>query len=246
MWHAMTQPPPGPPRPRPGPTSRDARAGAAALVLGGLVLVPVPFLQNTVTSPDENVAFALAANSTAWRASMLLAILSVALLVFGSFALYSHLRRTRARRFARAGLLVTVGFLLIFVPMYGFAAFVAPAVGALLESGQPNAVDVMDQTFKEPLIAVPFFAGILYNLGYVLTGIAIWRSQTLSKWGGLAFAIAGVLGIPAFLDVPWAQNVTPLVLATGTLVVGTNLWQREREHEQHDRARLPDSNADVH
>jgi hypothetical protein len=223
---------------RPGfePAARDALAGAAALILGGLVLVPVPFLQNTVTSPDENAAFALAANSTAWRASMLLATLSVPLLVFGSFSIYSHLRRTRARRLARAGLLVTVGLLLIFMPMYGFAAFVAPAVGALLESGQANAVDVMDQTFKEPLIAIPFFAGILCNLGYVLTGVAIWRSQALPKWGGLAFAIAGTLGIPAFLDVRWAQNVTPLVLATGTLIVGVSLWQREREH--HDRPRF--------
>jgi hypothetical protein len=223
----MTGTPEGTTRPPSEPATQDAFAGAAALVLGGLVLVPVPFLQNTVTSPDENVAFALGANSTGWRVSMLLAILSVPLLVFGSFALYFHLRRTRARRFAGAGFLVTVGFLLIIVPMYGFAAFVAPAVGVLLESGQPNAVAVMDQAFKEPLIAVPFVAGILYNLGYVLTGIAIWRSRTLSKWGGLAFAIAGILGIPAFLDVSWAQNVTPLVLATGTLVVGANLWQRE-------------------
>ena len=210
--------------------AHDAKAGAAALVLGGLVLVPVPFLQNTVTSPDENAAFAMGANTASWRLSMLLAMLSVPFLVFGLFTLYSHLRRTRARRSARAGLAVTVGFLLLFVPMYSFAAFVVPAVGALLEAGQPNAVDVMDQTFKEPLIAIPFFAGILYNLGYVLTGIAVWRSATLSKWGGLALAIAGVVGVPAFLDVPWAQNVTPIVLAAGTLIVGANLWVREREH----------------
>jgi hypothetical protein len=218
-------------RPLSEPAAQDARAGAAALVLGGLVLVPVPFLQNTVTSPDENVAFALAANSTAWRVSMLLAIVSVPLLVFGSFALYSHLRRTRARGLARAGLVVTVALLLIFVPMYGFAAFVTPAVGALLDAGQSNAVDVMDQTFKEPLIAIPFFAGILYNLGYVLTGVAVWRSRTLTKWGGLAFVIAGVLGIPAFLDVPWAQNVTPFVLAAATLTVGASLWVREHPSE---------------
>jgi hypothetical protein len=226
----MTETVLGPARRRSEPATRDARAGAAALILAGLVLVPVPFLQNTVenTSPEENIAFALGANSAAWRASMLLAMLSVPLLVFGSFALYSHLRLTPARRPARAGIVVTVGLLLLFVPMYGFAAFVAPAVGALLEAGQPSAVDVMDQTFKEPLIALPFLAGILYNLGYVLTGIAVWRSRTLSRWGGLALVIAGLLGIPAFLDVPWAQNVTPFVLAAGTLIVGKNLWTAAR------------------
>jgi hypothetical protein len=175
------------------------------------------------------VAFALGADTTAWRISMLFAIVSVPLLLFGSFGLYSHLRRTRARMPARAGLVVTVGFLLLFAPMYGFAAFVVPAVGALLDAGQPNPVDVMDQTFKEPLIVVPFFAGILYNLGYVLTGIAVWRSGTLVKWGGLAFVAAGILGIPAFLDVPWAQNVAPFVLAAATLLVGRSLWARARE-----------------
>jgi hypothetical protein len=217
-------------RRRSEPAAGDARAGAVALVLGGLVLVPVPFLQNIPTDPDQNVAFALGANTAAWRTSMLLAMLSVPLLVFGSFALYSHLRHTRARRSARAGLVVTVGFLLFYVPMYSFAAFVVPSVGALIEAGQPNAVNVMDQTFEEPLIAIPFFAGILYNLGYVLTGFAVWRSATLSKWGGLALVIAGVLGVPAFLDVPWAMNVTPIVLALGTLIVGASLWVHEREH----------------
>jgi hypothetical protein len=81
----------------------------------------------------------------------------------------------------------------------------------------------------EPLIAIPFFAGILYNLGFVLTGFAVWRSGTLLKWGGLAFVAAGVLGVPAFLDVTWAQNLSPFVFAVATLLAGTSLWARARE-----------------
>jgi len=119
--------------------------------------------------------------------------------------------------------------------MYGFAAFVEPAAGALIEAGQTDAVEVMDQTFKEPLIAIPFLAGIHYNLGYVLTGVAVWRSGTLLKWGGPAFVAAGVLGIPAFLDVTWTQNLTPFVLAVATLLVGTSLWTRARESDDRSR-----------
>ena len=59
----------------------------------------------------------------------------------------------------------------------------------------------------------------------MLTGVAVWRSGTLWKWGGLLLAISGVVGIPAFLDVPWAQNVAPLVGAVTMLVIGASLWR---------------------
>jgi hypothetical protein len=206
------------------PRARDLRTGATALILAGLVLVPVPFLQSIPTGPSENVAFALGANTMSWRVSMLLAMVSVPLLVFGLFSLYSHLSRTGARRLARVGLVLSVGLLLLFVPMYGFAAFVVPAVGEVIASGQPDAVDVMAQTFKEPFIAIPFLSGILLNVGYVLTGIAVWRSGTLVKWGGLIFALAGIIGVPAFLDVPVAQNVAPIVFAAGSSLIGISLW----------------------
>jgi hypothetical protein len=211
-----------------GARARDVRAGATALILAGLVLVPVPFLQNIPTDPEENVAFALGANSTSWRVSMLLAMVSVPLLVYGFFTLYSHLARTHSRGLARVGLVTSVGLLLLFVPMYGFAAFVVPAIGEVIASGQPDAVDVMEQTFKEPFIAVPFLCGIFLNFGYVLTGIAVWRSRTLWKWGGVILAVAGIVGVPAFLDIPAAQNVAPIVFAAGTTIIGVGLWKRAR------------------
>lgn len=204
--------------------SLDRRAGATALILSGLVTAPVPFLQNIPTDPSQNEAFALGASTLSWRVSMLLAMVAVPLLVFGSFTLYSHLAHTSARRLARIGLVMSVGLLLLFVPMYGFAAFVVPAVGEVIASGQADAVDVMAQTFKEPFIAVPFLSGIFLNLGYVLTGIAVWRSGTLVKWGGLIFVMAGIIGVPAFLDIPVAQNIAPIVFAVGTSLIGISLW----------------------
>lgn len=206
--------------------ARRIQAGALALVLSGLALVPVPFLQNIPTAPNQNVAFAMGANTLGWRLSMILTFIYAALLVFGSFALYAHLARTRAERWAFAGLVVTVAFLLLSLPVGGFAAYVVPAVGVLIESGHPDAVEVLTQTFEEPFIVIPFLSGVLTNVGFVLTGVAVWRSGALWKWGALLYVTAGVAGIPAFLDVPWAQNVTPLILAAATLAVGISLWRR--------------------
>jgi hypothetical protein len=203
--------------------ARRIRPGALALVLSGLALVPVPFLQNIPTNPEQNVAFALGANTLAWRFSLVLAFIYFALLVLGSFALYARLARTRVERWAFAGLVVTVGFLVLYIPITGFAAYVVPAVGVLIEGGHADAVEVMEQTFREPFAAVSFLSGILYYVGIVLTGVAVWRSETLWRWGGLLYIVSGVVGIPAFLDVPFAQNVAPLVWAAA--VVGVSLWR---------------------
>jgi hypothetical protein len=82
-------------------SAQRIRLGAHALVLSGVVLVPVPFLQNVPTNPEQNVAFALGANTLAWRFSLVLA--------FIYFALYAHLARTRVERWAFAGLVVPSG-----------------------------------------------------------------------------------------------------------------------------------------
>ena len=118
---------------------------------------------------------------------------------------------------------MTVGFLVLYIPITGFAAYVVPAVGVLIEGGHADAVEVMEQTFREPFAAVSFLSGILYYVCIVLTGVAVWSSETLWRWGGLLYIVSGVVGIPAFLDVPFALNVAPLVWAAA--VVGVSLWR---------------------
>jgi hypothetical protein len=215
-------------------TARDAspwlqrclRAGAVALILGGIASAMVPlFTAGIPTAPEHNIAFAQAANTLGWRLGMTVALVYQVLLVLGSLALYVHLAQSSAERWAFAGLVVTVCFTMLFVPMMGFAAFVVPAVGALIEAGHADAVAVMDQTFREPFAVVPFLGGILVNLGPILTGVAVWRSGALPKWTGLLLIGGGVLGVPAFLDVPQAQLVAPLVGGSAMIVVGVSLWK---------------------
>ena len=204
---------------------RYMRAGAVALILGGIASALVPLGTTGVpTTPEQNVAFATGANSWGWRVAMMLALVYENSLVLGSLALYLHLAQTRAERWAFAGLVVTVGCTLLFLPMMGFAAFVVPAVGALIEAGHTDAVAVMDQTFREPFAVFPFLGGVFVNIGLILNGIAIWRSGTLPKWAGLLLIGGGVLGIPAFLDVPNTQ--ASLVIGSALIAVGVSLWKQ--------------------
>ena len=203
--------------------------GAIALILAGLTLIPQGILTaNVPSAPEQNLEFASLANSFSYRFSMMLVGISLALFILGVFALYAHLSQTKQEKMAFAGLIVTVGFLALFLPIIGFAAFVVPAIGALVEQGHTEMFAVMDETFKEPFLPIQFLAGILWNIGNILLGIAVWRSGTLWKWGGLLFIIYGVVGIPSFLDVKVFQVVSPTVGGLAQIAVGISLWRSGR------------------
>jgi hypothetical protein len=204
--------------------SKRVSLGGIALILAGLTLIPQGILTaNVPSSPQQNLEMAVGANSFNYRFGMTLAGISLALFLLGVFALYAHLSQTKQERVAFAGLIVTVGFLGLFLPLIGFASYVVPATGILVEQGRVEMVAVMEQIFVEPFIVVPFLAGILWNIGNILMGIAIWRSGTLWKWGGLLFILYGVVGIPAFLDVKVFQILATLLGGLALMAVGVSL-----------------------
>jgi hypothetical protein len=202
------------------------RLGVLALILAGLTLAPIGILMRSVpTAPANNLKFATGANSFSWRIGMALAGLSLALLILGTLALYAHLSRTKEERLAFAGMVMTIGFVALYLPVIGFAAYVVPAIGRLAAQGHEEMIQVMDQTFKEPFLFIPFFGGILWNVGSMLLGVAIWRSKALWPWGGLLYIAYGVLGIPSFLDAKVLQIVAPLVGGAAQITVGLSLWR---------------------
>lgn len=198
--------------------------GGIALILAGLALIPQGVLsRNVPTAPARNLEFATAANSFEYRLGMMLVGLSLPLFVLGVFALYAYLSRTSHEKLALAGLAITVGFLVLFLPITGFAAFVVPAIGRLVEQGKPEMIAVMDQTFLEPFLPIQFLSGILWNIGNMLMGLAIWRSKILWKWSGFLFIVYGVVGIPAFLDVGAFQLVSPVLGGLAQITAGVSL-----------------------
>jgi hypothetical protein len=198
--------------------------GGIALILAGLALIPQGILsRNVPTAPERNLEFAIGANSFEYRLGIMLAGISLALFVLGVFALYAYLSRSSHEKLAFAGMAITVGFLVLFLPITGFAAFVVPAIGRLVEQGKPEMIAVMDQTFLEPFLPIQFLSGILWNIGNIVIGLAIWRSKILWKWSGFLFMVYGVVGIPAFLDVKAFQLVSPALGGLAQITAGVSL-----------------------
>ena len=107
----------------------------------------------------------------------------------------------------------------------GFATVVVPAAGVVIsQGGGQDAVRVLDQVFREPALYPVFFGGLLYDIGLIIMSVAVWRSQTLSRWAAALLAAAGVLGVPA-LDVNVFQRIVPLVFVAALLALAAAIWR---------------------
>lgn len=129
-------------------------------------------------------------------------------------------------RLAFVALVVTVGCLGMFLPLLGYAAYIVPAVGSLAQQGHPEMIQVMDQTFREPFILIPFFGFIVWSVGIILLGIAIWRSGHLWKWSGLLFVLSAVTSVP--LDIEVLSLASSILLGLAQLTVGVALFRAVR------------------
>jgi hypothetical protein len=206
---------------------RRLRAGALAFVLAALLTLPVLFVVHPPTDPAHNREFALSANTFSYRLGWSLQIYALTPMVLGMFAIYGALAGTRARRWALAGLVVTVGGACLLLPGTGFAAFVMPAAGVLISQGhEQDVLRLLDQVFQEPGWIAVFLGGIVHNLGLVVMGVAVWRSNALPRWAGVLLAAAGVVGLPAFLDITLAQEIGSAVSVAAFLALAAGLWQR--------------------
>jgi hypothetical protein len=217
------------------PANRIPLGGIALVAAGIAVLIAVlfssqskpPFSQELKDAPNaEQLQVALEATSFAYRLGLAMGPVFIAFLIPGTVALYASLARTQQEKLAFAGMVVTVFFLALFLPIIGFAAYVFPAIGELVAQGQTEMIAVMDQTTREPFIIIPFLGGFLWYIGLALMGAAVWRSGILWKWGGFLLIINGVLGIPAFvLDITILNNLAGMVGAIGLVGLGISLFQ---------------------
>jgi hypothetical protein len=203
------------------------RAGAIAFVLAALMNLPVLFAVHPPTDPDHNREFALGANTLSYRLAWSLQVYALTAVILGMFALYATLAPTPARRWAMAGLILTVCGACFVLVGGGFAIIVVPAAGLLISQGhEQDVVRLLDQVYREPGLIPVFLGGLVYNIGLVITSVAVWRSKTLARWAAGLLTAAGVLGLPAFLDVTAFQRVVPALFAAAYLALAAGLWHQ--------------------
>jgi len=183
------------------------------------------FSPHPLSDPSHGRELVLGANSLSWRLGTFLAAASLAPLQLGVLALNAHLARTPGRRWSLAGLIWTLALIPIFTALVGFGSFGIPAIGALVAAGHSEALQVLDQLYKEPFLVFPFLAGIIYPGGLALFAVGIWLSGTMTRWLSGLLVIAAVASTLSFLDVNSAQVAGPFLQIALGLLLAVSLFR---------------------
>jgi hypothetical protein len=78
-----------------------------------------------------------------------------------------------------------VGIALILTRV-GVIAYTIPALSRSFLNGNPEGIRILDYIFAGPVGAIEDVSVLFYSAGFILFGVAIWRSGVLPKWAGSA------------------------------------------------------------
>lgn len=193
------------------------RAGMLALPVASVLILVGTVGNLVIPNPrDDPAGAARAASTTSFFAMQFVSnVLGVTLLIFGFVALFARLVNTRAGRLASFAMVLSVSGTGIFLSFLGISTYAIPALAREYLSGQQNAIRTSGAIFGQGF-AANSLAGVLLLAGFILFGVAIWRSGTLPRWAGVLLSISGlILAVPLEIPGPNVLGWSLLMIAGG-------------------------------
>jgi hypothetical protein len=166
------------------------RLGVLALPLAGLLaLVGLysSFQLGTggILSTGDNQAIV----SSGYYVSQLLGnALALTVLIFGVMALYAYLANSSVRALALGAMVLSIFGIALQLIGLGVFAFAIPALSQSFLEGHTESINILDYIFEGPFRIITTLALLLYLTGFILWGVAIWRSGVLPRWVGVLVA----------------------------------------------------------
>jgi hypothetical protein len=197
------------------PTRLDRWSGTC-LIAAGVLILP------GMLHPDifETTLARAALDNAVWVPIHLVAVVAVVLTLLGLTGLYGP-RAERLGRLGAAGFVLAVIGLVMTACVAYAEAFLLPVIAR----EQPEVFDWDGPVTTSWAVRVTTGMALLWLVGLVLLGLALWRSGVVP--GGAALTLAG--GSVAFtvfggLLVPVLGPLSTLTLAVGYAWVGAALW----------------------
>lgn len=196
-------------------------ASAWGLRLGGACLVATPllFVAAELAYPEpEGTSAAAQLDALSHRGPVVVGVLAtLAMTMLFLPGLFATLRALAGRRGATMG--AVAGGLLV----YGLVTAHGALVGAnivMSDMARPGLdrgamTDAIDEVLHDPLGAVLLAGHLLFALGIVLLGAAVWRASLGARWVGPSIVLAAVTDV-ALSGLP-VEHVDDLV--SGALLV---------------------------
>jgi hypothetical protein len=141
--------------------------------------------------------------------------LALTLLISGVIALYAYLTNSSVKTMALGAMVLNIFGIAFQLIGLGVFVFAIPALSRSFLEGNQESIMISDYIFEGPFRIIVTLALLLYVAGFILWGVAIWRSGALPKWAGVLVALHAPLLIFGPVSV-----VGPLVGALFGLVGG--------------------------
>lgn len=176
-------------------TRKRDLVGLLTLPISGILALTALMIRGPIGSPLDDIEAWSRFTSTGMYLSTQIAMIAAYVLPFyGLCSLYICLAgNDRVERTAFIGMLTSLMGTALALPASGIFAFVAPVVGRSFLQNQVNISQVFIDSVSGPGLMVGMVSAILYTLGPVFLGVAVWRSNRFPKWAGVCFALHGAL-----------------------------------------------------
>jgi hypothetical protein len=167
------------------------RLGMLALPLAGLLALvglysTAKLGSGGILATGDNLAIV----SAGYFVSVLLgSVLALTVLIFGVVALYAYLANGGQRTLALGAMVSSIVGIALMLSRAGVFAYAVPALSRSFLDGNPESIRIVDSIFAGPLVTIESVSILLYSAGFVLFGIAIWRSSVLPGWTGVLVAV---------------------------------------------------------
>jgi hypothetical protein len=167
------------------------RLGMLALPLAGLLALvglysTVKLGSGGILATGDNRAIV----SAGYFVSVLLgSVLALTVLIFGVVALHAYLANGGQRTLVLGAMVSSIVGIALMLSRLGVFAYAVPALSRSFLDGNPESIRIVDSIFAGPLETVDSVSILLYSAGFVLFGIAIWRSSVLPGWTGILVAV---------------------------------------------------------
>lgn len=205
--------------------SPRTRLSAAALVVAGLLFILYPTLRPFSDEVSLEGAAAFAANN--WLLAHMLAMVAFTLLPFGLLGLYQSLQESNVEGTGYWALVLNLIGIGLTLPFYGGEAYGLHAIGQAA-LGQQNAdlLGMAGVVRSGPGLYMFLVGLLLLAVSSILVAIALWRSDSYSRWSGILFAIGFSLYIPQFFATQPLRVAHGIVVALGCLWIAIELWRQ--------------------
>jgi Domain of unknown function (DUF4386) len=115
--------------------------------------------------------------------------LALTLLIFGVIALYAYLANSGQSVLALGAMILSIFGIALTLTGVGVFAYTIPALSRSFLNGHQESIRILDLIFAGPFGTIGTLTLLLYSAGFILFGVAIWRSGVLPRWAGVLVAV---------------------------------------------------------